>query len=98
MGLVAFTKTLAREGAKYGIAVNVIAPMAASAMTETVREPGPLHDESTLCSLTHPRFLFQVMPPEMLKSLKPEFVAPLVGVLCASGPVRLSMNSQTPFL
>lgn len=37
MGLVAFTKTLAREGAKYGIAVNVIAPMAASAMTETVR-------------------------------------------------------------
>lgn len=27
VGLVAFTKTLAREGAKYGIAVNVIAPV-----------------------------------------------------------------------
>lgn len=37
MGLVAFTKTLAREGAKYNIFANVIAPIAASAMTETVR-------------------------------------------------------------
>jgi multifunctional beta-oxidation protein len=36
MGLVAFTKTLAREGAKYNIHANVIAPIAASAMTETV--------------------------------------------------------------
>ncbi|KII89897.1 hypothetical protein PLICRDRAFT_40080 [Plicaturopsis crispa FD-325 SS-3] len=39
MGLVAFTKTLAREGAKYGIKSTVIAPMAASAMTETVMPP-----------------------------------------------------------
>lgn len=58
MGLVGFTKTLAREGAKYGIKSSVIAPMAASAMTETI------------------------MPPEMLKNLKPEFVAPFVAALC----------------
>ena len=59
MGLVAFTKTLAREGAKYGIAANVIAPMAATQMLATV------------------------LPQEMLDALKPEFVAPLVGVLTA---------------
>ncbi|CDZ96369.1 multifunctional beta-oxidation protein [Phaffia rhodozyma] len=59
MGLVSFTKTLAREGAKYGIAVNVIAPMAATQMLATV------------------------MPPDMLKALNPEFIAPLVGVLCS---------------
>jgi len=39
MGLVSFTKTLAREGAKYGIHASVIAPMAASAMTETIMPP-----------------------------------------------------------
>ncbi|KAJ3727929.1 peroxisomal hydratase-dehydrogenase-epimerase [Lentinula raphanica] len=39
MGLVGFTKTLAFEGAKYNIKSVVIAPMAASAMTETVMPP-----------------------------------------------------------
>jgi multifunctional beta-oxidation protein len=39
MGLVGFTKTLAREGAKYGIKATVIAPIAASAMTETIMPP-----------------------------------------------------------
>lgn len=39
MGLVAFTKTLAREGAKYNIRSSVIAPMAASPMTETIMPP-----------------------------------------------------------
>ncbi|KAF8583076.1 multifunctional beta-oxidation protein [Ramaria rubella] len=39
MGLVGFTKTLAREGAKYGIKATVIAPLAASAMTETIMPP-----------------------------------------------------------
>lgn len=39
MGLVGFTKTLAREGAKYGIKSTVIAPIAASAMTETIMPP-----------------------------------------------------------
>ena len=57
MGLVAFTKTLAREGAKYNVKASVIAPIAASPMTATI------------------------MSPEMLAGLKPEFVAPLIGVL-----------------
>ncbi|KAH7884521.1 hypothetical protein F5I97DRAFT_1812245 [Phlebopus sp. FC_14] len=39
MGLIAFTKSLAREGAKYGISAIAIAPMAASKMTETVMPP-----------------------------------------------------------
>ncbi|KAF7796624.1 hypothetical protein EIP86_007806 [Pleurotus ostreatoroseus] len=39
MGLVGFTKTLAREGEKYNIRATAIAPMAASAMTETVMPP-----------------------------------------------------------
>lgn len=58
-GLVAFAKTLAREGAKYNILVNAIAPIAASAMTATI------------------------MPPEMLASLSPDMVAPLVAYLCS---------------
>ncbi|KAH7106551.1 multifunctional beta-oxidation protein [Auriculariales sp. MPI-PUGE-AT-0066] len=58
MGLVAFTKTLAREGAKYNIKANVIAPIAASSMTATI------------------------MPPDMLKNLSPDFIAPLVVALC----------------
>ncbi|KAK4689122.1 multifunctional beta-oxidation protein, partial [Tremellales sp. Uapishka_1] len=63
MGLVGFTKTIAREGAKYNIKSNVIVPMAASAMTETI------------------------LPPDMLKNLKPEYIAPLVGVLTGkNGP------------
>ncbi|PSR79054.1 hypothetical protein PHLCEN_2v7241 [Hermanssonia centrifuga] len=39
MGLVGFTKTLAREGEKYNIHATAIAPMAASAMTETILPP-----------------------------------------------------------
>jgi multifunctional beta-oxidation protein len=54
---VGFTETLAKEGAKYNIIVNVIAPIAASRMTETV------------------------MPPDVLASLKPDWVVPLVAVL-----------------
>ncbi|KAJ8502009.1 hypothetical protein ONZ45_g11934 [Pleurotus djamor] len=42
MGLVGFTKTLAREGAKYNIKATAIAPIAASAMTETVMPPDML--------------------------------------------------------
>jgi NAD(P)-dependent dehydrogenase (short-subunit alcohol dehydrogenase family) len=36
MALTSFAKTLAREGAKYNIKANAIAPIAASAMTATV--------------------------------------------------------------
>ncbi|GAA6033104.1 hypothetical protein JCM8097_002946 [Rhodosporidiobolus ruineniae] len=39
MGLIAFAKTLAREGKKYNITANAIAPVAASAMTETIMPP-----------------------------------------------------------
>ena len=42
MGLISFTKTLAREGAKYNIKASAIAPMAASAMTETIMPPDML--------------------------------------------------------
>jgi multifunctional beta-oxidation protein len=58
--LVGFTETLAKEGAKYDIVANVIAPIAASRMTETV------------------------MPPDVLESLKPDWVVPLVAVLTHS--------------
>lgn len=36
MALVSFTKSLAREGAKYGINANVIAPIAASEMSKSI--------------------------------------------------------------
>ncbi|KAH7913555.1 peroxisomal hydratase-dehydrogenase-epimerase [Hygrophoropsis aurantiaca] len=63
MGLIAFTKSLAREGTKYNISAVAIAPVAASAMTATI------------------------MPPEMLATIKPEFVAPFVAAVChPNGP------------
>ncbi|TFY79215.1 hypothetical protein EWM64_g4802 [Hericium alpestre] len=68
MGLLGFTKTLALEGAKYNIKATVIAPMAASAMTETI------------------------MPPDLLKHLKPEFVAPFV--LAATHPSGPDMTGK----
>lgn len=60
LALVGFTETLAKEGSKYNILANVIAPIAASRMTETV------------------------MPPDVLKNLKPDWVVPLVAVLTHS--------------
>ncbi|KAI0714466.1 multifunctional beta-oxidation protein [Cerioporus squamosus] len=39
MGLVGFTKALAAEGARFNIKAMVVAPMAASAMTETIMPP-----------------------------------------------------------
>ncbi|KAF7547554.1 hypothetical protein G7Z17_g7648 [Cylindrodendrum hubeiense] len=57
LAMVGFTETLAKEGAKYNILCNVVAPIAASRMTETI------------------------MPPDVLKALKPDWVVPLVAVL-----------------
>ncbi|KAK5998372.1 Peroxisomal hydratase-dehydrogenase-epimerase [Cladobotryum mycophilum] len=42
LALVGFTETLAKEGAKYNIFANAIAPIAASRMTETVMPPDVL--------------------------------------------------------
>ncbi|KAK7415338.1 bifunctional hydroxyacyl-CoA dehydrogenase/enoyl-CoA hydratase fox2 [Neonectria punicea] len=42
LALVGFTETLAKEGAKYNILCNVVAPIAASRMTETVMPPDVL--------------------------------------------------------
>ncbi|TAQ90250.1 hypothetical protein B7494_g1421 [Chlorociboria aeruginascens] len=39
LAMVGFTETLAKEGAKYNIHANVIAPIAASRMTETIMPP-----------------------------------------------------------
>ncbi|KAG8695025.1 hypothetical protein FRC08_008112 [Ceratobasidium sp. 394] len=60
MGLVAFTRTLAFEGAKYGINASCIAPMAASKMTETIMPPEmlaglkPEFVAPLVLALTHP--------------------------------------------
>ncbi|KAK4674801.1 bifunctional hydroxyacyl-CoA dehydrogenase/enoyl-CoA hydratase fox2 [Podospora pseudopauciseta] len=42
LAMVGFTETLAKEGAKYNIISNVIAPIAASRMTETIMPPDVL--------------------------------------------------------
>ncbi|PNY28437.1 Peroxisomal hydratase-dehydrogenase-epimerase, partial [Tolypocladium capitatum] len=44
LAMVGFTETLAKEGAKYNILCNVIAPIAASRMTETVMPPDVLEN------------------------------------------------------
>ncbi|KAJ5659249.1 Peroxisomal hydratase-dehydrogenase-epimerase [Penicillium longicatenatum] len=44
LGQVGFTETLAKEGAKYNIIANVIAPIAASRMTATIMPPDVLEN------------------------------------------------------
>ena len=61
LGLVGLTRTLAIEGAKYGITAHAIAPVAKSRMTE------------------------DVMPPQLLERLEPEYVSPLVAYLVSDG-------------
>ncbi|KAF2721485.1 putative peroxisomal multifunctional beta-oxidation protein [Polychaeton citri CBS 116435] len=58
-GILGFSRALAREGAKYNIYVNTIAPNAGTNMTRTI------------------------MPEEMVQAFKPDYVAPLVLLLCS---------------
>jgi putative sterol carrier protein len=58
---VGLANTLKLEGAKYNIKVNVVAPLAATRLTE------------------------DVLPPDLLERLKPEYVTPLVLYLCSEG-------------
>src|SRR5277367_4095484 len=58
-GILGFSRALAREGAKYNIYVNTIAPNAGTAMTRTI------------------------MPEEMVQAFKPDYIAPLVVLLCS---------------
>jgi multifunctional beta-oxidation protein len=58
-GILGFSRALAREGAKYNIFVNTIAPNAGTAMTRTI------------------------MPEEMVQAFKPDYVAPMVVLLCS---------------
>ncbi|TIC14261.1 succinate dehydrogenase [Wallemia mellicola] len=74
MGLTAFSKTLAIEGAKYNIRANTIVPMAKSAMvgclTDYYSSPNTIQTET-------------VLPADILENLLPEAVAPFVAFLCA---------------
>jgi multifunctional beta-oxidation protein len=58
-GILGFSRALAREGAKYSIYVNTIAPNAGTNMTRTI------------------------MPEELVQAFKPDYVAPLVVLLCS---------------
>lgn len=59
LAILGFSWAIAREGQKYNILVNTIAPNAGTAMTATI------------------------MPEEMVRAFKPEYVAPLVGALAS---------------
>ena len=65
MAQVGFTKTLAKEGLKYNILVNVIAPVAASRMTATVMPPDVLR-------LLNPHWVVPLVAVLVLEENKPE--------------------------
>lgn len=73
-GLVSFAYTLAKEGIKYNIHANSIAPIAASPMTGQF---SPSLSELKLTSISA-----TIMPADVLENLKPGHVAPVVAWLC----------------
>lgn len=58
-GILGFSRALAREGQKYNIYVNTIAPNAGTNMTRSI------------------------MPEEMVQAFKPDYVAPIVLLMCS---------------
>lgn len=75
MALVGFTETLAKEGAKYNIHANVIAPIG-NFLSQNSRLS---HANSRYAAAS--RLTQTVMPPDVLENLKPDWVVPLVAVL-----------------
>jgi multifunctional beta-oxidation protein len=74
VGLIGFTRTLAREGTKYNIKTNVIVPVSFGYRINVTEANAQLAGTAMLAT---------AMPPDMLKGLRPEFIAPFVGILTA---------------
>jgi multifunctional beta-oxidation protein len=74
VGLIGFTRTLAREGTKYNIKTNVIVPVSFDYRINVTEANVQLAGTAMLAT---------AMPPDMLKGLRPEFIAPFVGILTA---------------
>jgi len=74
LAMVGFTETLAKEGAKYNIHANVIAPIG-----EFFAKYGLSH--ANFQNPAASRMTQTVMPPDVLENLKPDWVVPLVAVL-----------------
>jgi len=75
---VGFTETLAKEGFKYNILCNVIAPIGE---TESHLLRGIRQTSTLTFYLAASRMTETVMPPDILENLKPDWVVPLVAVL-----------------
>jgi len=86
VGLVGFCRTIAREGVKYNIKSNTIVPVCGRAASR--REKADPRAQMFASAMTE-----SVLPPDFLKGLKPELIAPFVGVLTAK---NVSSNLRTP--